>query len=292
MIAYVCEKTHVAGGIFDYVITSNNISFNVKLNGFITSSDHSFIHFSLSIVKQRKSQHQLMFRNRTKFDFEGFVKLLKPCLKFGFASSFDEAWDMYLMFENILDTVLPHKIKTFTKHQCQFFDDELLSLKRKKRKAQRKFRKFKKSVLKFEYEKTKHLFFEKLLEKRRLYIENAVMEDCGRRKFATLKFILDQDVEQFPINENTKKLANESNEFFISKVDFIIASIPTAVGPEIMKAEVKPMNSFTKLSISHFIDLILASSTSIYPLNIIPTHLVMSFPHKFFLELLKFLIFR
>ena len=107
------------------------------------------------------------------------------------ASSIDEAWDMYLRFEeNILDSILPLKIKIFTKHQCPFFDDELLRLKRKKRKAKRKYRKSKTSVLKSEYENVTHINFEKFLEKRRLYIENALMENCSRKKFATLKFLL------------------------------------------------------------------------------------------------------
>ena len=38
--------------------------------------------------------------------------------------------------------------------------------------------------------------FEKFLEKRRLYVENALMENCSRKKLATLKLLLGQDVEQ------------------------------------------------------------------------------------------------
>ena len=64
---YVSEKTHRGGGILDHIIASNNISINVKSNSFITSSDHSFICFSLSSVKQRKSQQRLMYRNWKKF---------------------------------------------------------------------------------------------------------------------------------------------------------------------------------------------------------------------------------
>ena len=70
---YVSEKRHRSGGIPDHVIASNNYSINVKSNSFITSSDHSFVSFSLSSVKQRKSQHCLMYRNWKKYDFEGFL---------------------------------------------------------------------------------------------------------------------------------------------------------------------------------------------------------------------------
>ena len=48
------------------------------------------------------------------------------------------------------------------------------------------------------------------------------------------------------------------------------------------------MNSFTEFSISQFRDLISASSNSTSPLDIIPTHLVKSFP-DYFLDLLKLL---
>ena len=67
---YVSEKTHRSGGILDHVIASNNISINVKSNSLITSSDHSFICFSLSSYKQRKSQQRLMYRNWKKFDWK------------------------------------------------------------------------------------------------------------------------------------------------------------------------------------------------------------------------------
>ena len=275
---YVSGKMHRSGGILDHIIASNNISINVKSNSFITSLDHSFICFSLSSVKQRKSQQRLMYRNWKKFDSDGFIKLFELCLKFDVASTIDEAWDMYLRFEeNILDSVLPLKIKIFTKHQCPFFDHVLLRLKRKKKKEERKYRKSKLSVLKSEYENVTHMYFEKFLEKRILYIENALMENCSRKKLATLKLLLDQDVEQLPKYENKKQLANDYNEFFISKVKSIIASIPTAIGPEILKTEVNSMYSFTELSISQFRDLISTSSNSTSPLDIIPTHYVRSF---------------
>ena len=54
-------------------------------------------------------------------------------------SSNFKACDVYFRSEeNILDSFLPFEIKTFTRNQRQFFDDELFSLKRKKRKAERK----------------------------------------------------------------------------------------------------------------------------------------------------------
>ena len=231
-----------------------------------------------------------MYRKWKKFDSDSFIKLFKSCLKFDVAPSIDETWDIYLRFEeNILDSVLPLKIKTFTKHQCPFFDDELLRLKRKKRKAERKYGKSKLSVLKSEYENVTHMYFEKFLEKRRLYIENALMENCSRKKYAPLKLLLGQDVEQLPKYENKKRLANDFNEFFISKVKSIIASIPTAIGPETLITEVNSMYSFTELSMSQFRDLISASSNSTSPLDIIPTHLVKSSSDPYFLNLLKLL---
>ena len=118
---HVCEKTHRSGVILDQVTAPNNISINVKSNNLITSLDPSFICFLFSSVKQLKSQHCLMYRNWKNFDSNVFIKLLKPCLKVDVASSIDEAWDMYLRFEeNILNSVLPLKTKTFTKHQCPF----------------------------------------------------------------------------------------------------------------------------------------------------------------------------
>ena len=114
------------------------------------------------------------------------------------------------------------------------------------------------------------------------------MENCSRKKFATLKLLLGQDLELLPKYENKKQLANDFNEFFISKVASIIASIRTWKGPEILKTEVNSKNSFTELSISQFRDLILSSSKSTSQPDI-PTHLKTSFPDYYFLDLLKLL---
>ena len=110
-----------------------------------------------------------MHRNWKKIESDGFIKLLKSCSIFDVASSNDEAWDIYLrcstIEENFLDSVLPLKMKIFTKHQCPLFDYELLRFKRKKRKAERKYRKSKTSVLKSEYENVMLpiCFFKKVL---------------------------------------------------------------------------------------------------------------------------------
>ena len=60
---------------------------------------------------------------------------------------------------NILDSILPHKKKTFAIQECPFFNDELLSWKRKKKKAGQKYRKSKTSVLKIEYESINNMKF-------------------------------------------------------------------------------------------------------------------------------------
>ena len=88
------------------------------------------------------------------------------------------------------------------------------------------------------------------------------MENCSHKKFATLKLPL----SQLSKNENNKQLANDFNQFIISKMETVIASIPTAIGPEILKVEVNSMNSFTDLSISQLKESISASSNSTSPL--------------------------
>ena len=127
LIQYVSDITYRSGGILDQA--SNKFHYNVKSNSFISSTEYLFICFSLSNVKQSKSQHQLMCRNWTMFDSECFIKLLKAFLKIDFASIIDEAWDRYIRFEeNISDFVLSFRAKTFNKHQCPLVQNELLSL--------------------------------------------------------------------------------------------------------------------------------------------------------------------
>ena len=91
------------------------------------------------------------------------------------------------------------------------------------------------------------------------------MENCSRKKFATLKMLPGQDIQQLPNYENKKHLANDFIKFFICKVESIIASILTGIGPEILKAKVNSMYSFTEFWISQFKDLISALSNTTSP---------------------------
>ena len=61
------------------------------------------------------------------------------------------------------------------------------------------------------------------------------------------------------------------------------------IGPEIRKAELNSMISFTKLSISQFRELISPSSNSRPSLEILPSHALTSFSdYYFFLKLINF----
>ena len=57
----------------------------------------------------------------------------------------------------------------------------------------------------------------------------------SRKKFATLKLLLGQDVKQLPKNENKNQLTNDFNDLYLKWKPFI-ASISTAIAPEILKA--------------------------------------------------------
>ena len=119
-----------------------------------------------------------------------FKLLILAWSKFDFAASIDEAWDMHLRFEeNILNSVLPLRIKIFTKHQWPFFYNKLLSLKRKKRKAERKYRKSKSALeytLSVDYTLRMHWW------------------KISRKEFATLKLLVGQDIKRLPKYGNKK----------------------------------------------------------------------------------------
>ena len=69
-------------------------------------------------------------------------------------------------------------------------------------KAERKYRTSSKTFVNLNIKLLPIGIFQKLLEKRRLYIENELMENCSRKKFTTLKLLPGQDVEQLPKYEN------------------------------------------------------------------------------------------
>ena len=84
---------------------------------------------------------------------------------------------------------------------------------KRKRETECKYRKSKTSLLKFQYENVTHMYVENFLEKRTSYIENALMANCSRKKFTTLKLLSGQDVEQVPKFDNKKTTCKRLKRF-------------------------------------------------------------------------------
>ena len=150
-------------------------------------------------------------------------------------SSADKDWNNYLAAEeNILNDQLPHKVKAIFDHKCPFYDDELLFLKRKKKKCERLYRKTRSVDLKADFDLNTKMIPISFLKKRALFINNVWYGKCTGQKYALLKTLLGKEEQILRKCENKEVIAKDFNKFFVSKVGNIIASIQAAECPEIL----------------------------------------------------------
>ena len=183
-VQHVEGETHKIGGLIDHFISFINMCIEVTKNFFLTTSDHSVIHFSLNNLFVTKPTQQIFHRNWQKFISDVYVEPLLNDLKENHPEEVDSAWNNYLQAEeSFLKTLIPRIIKTLTTQRCQCFDDELLNLKRKKNKSDHAFRKTKNLGLKSVFEINAKTYFQKFLQKRAIYFKKTQKNESARQKF-------------------------------------------------------------------------------------------------------------
>ena len=127
----VTLPTHKSGGILDQVITSEEVEVSEPLVNFITSSDHGVVHFDLLQKHENLAIKKASCRNWRNFDVEAFAEnIVAPIDR-------DKPGNQV----SYVDKNHPLKAKYVRNHTCHFFDDDLRTMKRSRRKFEKAYRK-------------------------------------------------------------------------------------------------------------------------------------------------------
>ena len=160
--------TQISGGTLDLVFVQNTGSFHqlIKQSMYIydicysMTSDHNFIEFLIPFIEDpiKPRKDWLSFRNYKSIDIEKFGTDLKsflemPTLDF-FNTNVEQAVDLLNdAFTETLDKHAPTITKYFSFKRTSFTSSKLLSLRRERRKFERRYRKYKNPDDKKIYEK-------------------------------------------------------------------------------------------------------------------------------------------
>ena len=116
--------------------------------------------------------------------------------------------------ENVLSDHLPLKVKTIFEHKYPIYDDELLFLKRNKRKCERLNRKTRSVELKADFDLNTKVYLDNFLEKNARFINNVLHGKFKSQNYALLKALLNKE-EQLPKSENKEILATNFKNSFV-----------------------------------------------------------------------------
>eukprot|EP00116_Pleurobrachia_bachei_P001073 sb/3461335/ len=224
------QPTHQHGGTLDLVITPRDLNTgigNMTIFPDGTTSDHFLVQFELSVKpdlanscakKRNKALIALMFRY-LHLPNKGDLRECDPDKLIG-RDSEETIINIYRWLESLVEKWVPKKRVRGGKKIKPWRDEELRSLLRERRKAERYWRKHGTMAAKSMFNELKRKFGSMDKEKRALFIKEDLdtVKDDPRALQRKLQRLLGKTETILPETTNSKKLADSFSQFFNSKV--------------------------------------------------------------------------
>ena len=230
----VSEPTHVYQGTLDLVMTVNkDLIRDLQVTEDRLESDHFPIFFSVTCTPLAKSDKiHITTRNYNNIDLEKFkLDLQNSVLNHPSENlSLDEAVDLYnTTLEDILELHCPLEHKTVRPRPLQkWFTDDLKTLKRNKRKAERKWKKSRSPTDKESYDEVKKQYNQAIKMSRINYYRQSLLKDKHdiKRTFKIINKLTGDDFNTtLPTQNDDQTLANDMTTFFANKIGAIRSEI-------------------------------------------------------------------
>ncbi len=224
LVQHVREPTHQDGHTLDLVITraSDNLVNSCDVGEFI--SDHNALHVILNCCREHPARRSITYRSWKSIDIAALMQDIRSSLlSQPPPTNFDEALDLYnTILEKLLDKHAPVKQRVIVDHPSQpWINEAILSAKRERRKAERRWRKSGLEVHKLAYKdlcsNVKGLVAN---AKAKFYVQK--IEDCEgdmKKLYKIVDGLLGREKPKvLPTASSDYTLAEYFSSFFISKI--------------------------------------------------------------------------
>ena len=222
------QPTHQHGGTLDLVLAPRDLNTgNLTIFPDGTTSDHFLVQFELSVKPDltnscaKKSLYR-EYRDYKSMDIEAFKEDLRGCDpdKLIGRDSEETIINIYRWLESIVEKRVPKKRVRRGKKVKPWRDEELRSLLRERRQAERHWRKHGTSESRRIFCELKKKFGQMDKEKRALFIKDDLETAKGDPKALQRKLqrLLGKTETILPETTNSKKLADSFLQFFNAKV--------------------------------------------------------------------------
>ena len=126
-----------------------------------------------------------------------------------------------------VDNNFPLKTKHVRNRTGLFFDNELITLKRSKRKFEKTYRNIGRSQAKSRFLNSVLEYFELFTKKKNEYLEKCVASENRLVSYSMLQQLLEKNNAVMPqLLGEPECLANKFNAFFVKKIETVLAPIP------------------------------------------------------------------
>ena len=243
------KPTHAHGGTLDLIITSTeckDLCGEVEVISEGTTSDHHLVRVDLklqSAVTKRRRPGTVWYRDLNDLDLEKMIEDLNQSDLLT-ADTSDLGTDaltekFFKTLLEVFDKHCPMKKRRKKEKYTPWMDEELRTLRKRKRQAERKWRKASKkrqdqdkTRLKAQYVELRSQFQKLETQKRAEYVRENITR-CGqdaKRLNQQLSRLLGKTSEVLPDMENRGKLAEDFGDFFLTKINKLQERIDVKMG--------------------------------------------------------------
>ena len=227
----VTGPTHIKGHTIDVVISPNKTAYVSDLNiRKLDLSHHFLVEFGVNVSASLNITKTISYRPWRKMDNTLFSQEIKEAL-----SSCPETISMaekITMYNNVLEEkankfapLLTIEIKV--KPNAPWFDSEYEELRRKRRKAEKRYRKSKSEQDKKEFIMLRKETIEMAKDKKKNQIKKKIEEGSSKALYQVVNNLTDNEKARvLPTASSDKELANTFLDYFQKKIEKIRAKFP------------------------------------------------------------------
>lgn len=233
-VHFSTHKTETSENTLDLVITTADMDFEIdQVSDSWFISDHCFVEFLLKLDKPKHERKEIVYRKIKNIDHKSFSndlsKIVNDLEQFENISLLAQEYDKNLA--DCLEKHAPLKRKFITvRKKLPWFNDELLNIKRKKRKAEKKWRIEKTTDSWNEYKLLSAHLHSKIASAKWNYLNGEITKNANKPKelYKTMFQMLGKKKENpMPEAINSAELAGKFADYFYDKIENIRNELET-----------------------------------------------------------------
>ena len=233
LVQYMNVPTHKKGHTLDFVITRMQYPMvsNTQVKKVVGLSDHFFISFDICCETVKPEYRTITYRNFNSVDVTSLKNDITDSLTSCNISDFGGRIDFYnKKMSSLVDLHAPMKTKTIKiVPKAPWFDVEYKNLRKKRRKAEKKYHKSFSEQDKQVYIDLRKQTTDLAYSKKHAYFSDKIKE-CSTSKalFSCVNQLVDNTkCSVLPSHESPVELATKFNSFFKEKIENIRKSFPS-----------------------------------------------------------------